>query len=52
MIKHLEENNMTYFQHLWFALTIAGTLVIHAVLPWFFQTYASDHLCSRNQPKE
>jgi hypothetical protein len=52
MFKHLEENNMTYFQHLWFALTIAGTLVIHAVLPWFFQTYASDQLFSRNQPKE
>lgn len=52
MIKHLEENNMTYFQHLRFALKIAGTLVIHAVLPWFFTTYASDHLCNRNQLKE
>ena len=52
MIKHLEENNMTYFQHLCFALKIAGVLVIHAVLPWFFQTYASDHLCKRTQPKE
>jgi hypothetical protein len=47
MIQHLKENNMTYFQHLFFALKIAGSLVIHAVLPWFFKTYASDHLCNR-----
>jgi hypothetical protein len=52
MIAHLKENNMTYFQHLFFALKIAGTLVIHAVLPWFFKTYASDHLCSRNSTKD
>ena len=52
MIQHLKENNMTYFQHLCFALKIAGALAIHAVLPWFFKTYASDHLCNRNHHEE
>jgi hypothetical protein len=49
MIKHLEENNTTYFKHLFFALKIAAALAIHAVLPWFFKTYASDQLCKQNK---
>lgn len=47
VIKHLEENNVGYFEHLFFALKIAGALAIHAVLPWFFKNYASDHLCKQ-----
>jgi hypothetical protein len=47
-MKHLDDNNMTYFQHLFFALKMAGALIIHAFLPWFFETYASDHLCNQN----
>ena len=49
MIKHLEENSVGYFEHLFFALKVAGALVIHAVLPWLFKTYASDHLCNRSK---
>lgn len=48
-MKHLEENNMTYFQHMFFALKMAGALIIHAFLPWFFETYASDKLHNRNE---
>lgn len=49
MIKHLQENNVTYWQHLTFALKISGALAIHAVLPWFFKTYASDKLCKQQE---
>lgn len=48
-IKHLKENNMTYIEHLIFALyhgmlcLYAGlTLILHAILPCFFQTTGSD----------
>ncbi len=47
MIKHLEENNVGYFEHLFFALKVAGALIIHAVLPWVLVTYASDQLNAR-----
>jgi hypothetical protein len=52
VIKHLEENNVGYFEHLFFALKIAAALAIHAVLPWFFKTYASDHLCKQQHPEQ
>lgn len=47
--QHLQENNITYYQHLKFALfhgfvcLIAGIcLTIHAFLPCVFQTAGSD----------
>jgi hypothetical protein len=46
---HLKENNMTYFQHFNFAIfyacicLMAGlSLIIHAILPCWFQTAGSD----------
>jgi len=46
---HLKENNMTYIEHMIFALyygvlcLVAGlTLIIHSILPCFFQTAGSD----------
>jgi hypothetical protein len=48
-IEHLKENNMTYIEHLIFALfygsccLFAGLLlIIHSVLPCFFPTAGSD----------
>jgi hypothetical protein len=48
-IQHLQENNMTYVEHLIFALfyglccLLAGLyLIIHSVLPCFFPTAGSD----------
>jgi hypothetical protein len=48
-IQHLKENNMTYLEHLIFALfygiccLLAGLyLIIHSVLPCFFPTIGSD----------
>jgi hypothetical protein len=48
-IDHLKENNMTYLQHLFFAVRygslclIAGILLIsHAIFPCWFQTSGSD----------
>jgi len=47
--QHLEENNMTYLQHLYFALfygticLVAGfCLIVHAIFPCWFQTAGSD----------
>ena len=47
--QHLQENNMTYYQHLKFAMfhgfvcVLAGLcLIIHSILPSIFQTAGSD----------
>lgn len=49
LLQHLKENRMTYIEHLMFALyysvlcLYAGfTLMIHSVLPCFYQTTGSD----------
>jgi hypothetical protein len=48
-IEHLKENNMSYIEHLMFALfygvccLLAGSyLIIHSVLPCFFPMAGSD----------
>lgn len=48
-INHLQENNMTYFQHMLFAMfygiscLCAGLyLIVHSILPCFYQTAGSD----------
>lgn len=48
-LQHLRENRMTYIEHMIFALyygvlcLVAGlTLIIHSILPCFFQTTGSD----------
>ena len=48
-INHLKENNMTYIEHMIFALfygcscLLAGFyLIVHSVLPCFFPTAGSD----------
>lgn len=47
--KHLEENNMTYLQHLRFAVTYSFiclcaslSLIIHAIFPCWLQNTGSD----------
>ena len=49
--KHLEEQNMSYLQHLAHALGYAsrllvysGVLVIHAFVPFVFEKYVSDRV--------
>lgn len=48
-VQHLEENCMSYFEHMCFALFYGGLcllaavyLFLHALLPCFFQTAGSD----------
>lgn len=48
-IDHLKENNMTYIQHMRFAVFygcicfVAGfCLILHSILPCFFQNTGSD----------
>lgn len=55
-ILHLKENNMTYIEHLIFALfyglccLFAGLLlIIHSVMPCFFPTAGSDLVKKMNR---
>ena len=43
-IKHLEENNMTYKDHWWRAMSMSVALFVHAWIPSLFPTYASDKM--------
>jgi len=45
-MKHLEENNKTYFEHLLHAWKVAGILIIHGLLPMVWTTKATDIMCS------
>jgi hypothetical protein len=41
---HLKEVNMGYFEHLWFAWSMALALLVHGVSLSLFTTYASDKI--------
>ena len=43
--KHLDDVDMSYLQHLYRAYTIALVLLVHGLLPFIWQTKASDLLC-------
>ncbi len=44
-MKHLEENNVTYFQHLRFAWTVAFILLVHGLLPFLWTDRGTQLLC-------
>ena len=44
-MKHLKEIEMSYMSHLAHAFSIAGVLIVHGLLPWIWETKASDMLC-------
>ena len=51
MTKHLQDNNMGYFEHWWRAIKISGALFIHAFLPDVLSDYASKELNNDNDNK-
>ena len=55
-VKHLKENNMSWSLHLWYALTLAGkllllslTAVAHGLLPFIFTSKVSDSINKLNE---
>ena len=40
-MKHLEEINESYFQHLRFAWSVAFVLLVHGLFPWIWEDKAS-----------
>lgn len=43
-MKHLKEIGMGYFEHMWFAWSMALALLVHGIFPSLFTTYASDKM--------
>ena len=50
-VKHLRDTNMSWSMHLWYALTLAGKLlllsliaVVHGLLPFIFSSKVSDEV--------
>jgi len=43
-MKHLKEISMGYFEHMWFAWSMALALLVHGIFPSLFTTYASDKI--------
>ena len=55
-VKHFKENNMSWGMHLWYALTLAGkllllslTAVVHGLLPFIFTSRVSDEVHKLNE---
>jgi hypothetical protein len=48
-MKHLKDVSMSYFEHMYFALSMALALTVHAFIPCLFTTYVSDKL---SHPKD
>jgi len=44
MTKHLKEQEMGYFEHMWKAIKISGAMLIHAFLPDVLSDYASKEI--------
>ena len=43
-MKHLVDNEKTYFEHLCFAWTVAFVLLVHGIFPNVWETKASEML--------
>ena len=43
-MKHLKENNTTYYKHFKRAMSMSLALFVHAFIPNAFPTYASDKM--------
>lgn len=41
-MRHLKEIQESYFEHLWFALSVAFVLLVHGLFPWVWAMKASD----------
>ena len=47
MIKHLQEQNMSYIEHWSHAMKMCGALFIHAWIPSVFTTYTSKKILDK-----
>ena len=41
-MRHLKEIQETYFEHLWFAWSVAFVLIVHGLFPFLWSMKASD----------
>ena len=41
-MKHLEDINETYLEHLWFAVSVAFVFIVHGLFPWVWKTKGTD----------
>jgi hypothetical protein len=48
-MKHLRELQLSYLQHLTHSWGIAGVLLVHGLLPFIWETKASDMLCKKDE---
>jgi hypothetical protein len=51
-VKHLKEIEMSYIKHLVHGWSIAGVLIVHGLLPFMWETKASDMLCKKDKKSE
>ncbi len=41
-LRHLQDIQETYFEHLWFAVSVAFVLIVHGLFPFIWSMKASD----------
>ena len=47
LIKHLEGIDEGYFEHLWFAWSVAFVLLIHGLMPWVWKFKATEMMAQK-----
>ena len=47
-MRHLKDNNMTYWQHWWLTISSSAALFIHAWFPNILENYASKNILSKH----
>ena len=47
-MRHLKDNNMTYWQHWWLAISSSAALFIHGWFPNILENYASKNILSKH----
>ncbi len=48
-MKHLKDNNISYWKHWFFAMKLSFSLFVHAWFPNILETYASDKICKKEK---
>lgn len=47
LIEHLDWIDESYFEHLWFAWSVAFVLIVHGLLPWVWEFRATEMTARR-----
>ena len=51
-MRHLKVIHETYFEHLWFAWSVAFVMIVHGLMPWVWQFKATEMMTRRETQRQ